>query len=153
MSTALVHSDQDHSIASRKFQEYYENELRDVGGRVPPRTIGQTLGSYRRESCRQFKRTFLPQNHPLYGVQWRGLRNDALDTLEPQLLQACVEEANNPNTVPPGEFRKIEVRNPYGQLQMTKFIGPEHFCKAMGRPGRRVVKFREVTDWHGRPVR
>jgi hypothetical protein len=103
--------------------------------------MGQTVTDYRREMCRQFKRTFLPQNHDLYRVNYRGLKNDSLQALEPQLLQACVVEANNPNTVDPGEFRKIEVRNQYGQLQMTKFIGPECFVKQMGRPGRRVTSF------------
>jgi hypothetical protein len=138
-------SEQDHFQAARRYQEYYDDVLRTVGGRAPPPTLGQTVTDYRRETCRQFKRTFLPRNHEFYRIQYRGLRNDSLQAIEPQLLQACVEEANNPNTVTPGEFRRIEVRNPYGQLQMTKFIGPECFVKQMGRPGRRVVSFNRTA--------
>src|SRR5258705_11210616 len=130
-------TDEDHFHASRKFQEYYDDYLRQVGGRAPQPVLGQTVSDYRKETCRAFKRNFLPPNHDLYQVQYRGLRNDSLEALEPQLLQACVTEANNPNTVTPGEFRKVEVRNQYGQLQMTKFVGPESFVKQMGRPGRR----------------
>jgi hypothetical protein len=143
-------NEQDHFNACRQFQEYYDNYLREVGVRAPPPTLGQTVSDYRRETCRRFKRTFLPPIHDLYQVNYRGLRNDSLQALEPQLLEACVTEANNPNTVTPGEFRKIEVRNPYGQLQMTKFIGPECFVKQMGRPGRRVVSFRTIVDPQGR---
>jgi hypothetical protein len=143
MSTAVrAPTEQQHFDACRQYQAYYDEYLREVGGRAPPPTLGQTVNDYRRETCRRFKRTFLPPIHDLYRVNYRGLRSDALSALEPQLLQACVVEANNPNTVPPGEFRKIDVRNQYGQLQMTKFIGPECFVKQMGRPGRRVVGFR-----------
>jgi hypothetical protein len=139
--TVSAPSEQQHFDAARQYQAYYDECLREVGGRAPPPTLGQTVGDYRREVCRRFKRTFLPPIHNLYQVNYRGLRSDALQVFEPQLLQACVQEANNPNIVSPGEFRKIEVRNQYGQLQMTKFIGPERFVKQMGRPGRRVVAF------------
>jgi hypothetical protein len=141
MNAHSTPTDEDHFQVARQYQEYYDNTLREVGGRAPQPILGQSATRYRKETCRAFKRNFLPPNHELYQVNYRGLKTDSLAALEPQLLQACVAEANNPNTVPPGEFRKIEVRNQYGQLQMTKFIGPESFVKAMGRPGRRVVAF------------
>jgi hypothetical protein len=102
------------------------------------------------------KRTFLPQNHPLYQVQFRGLRHDGLPVFEQQLLPAVVEEANNPAHVPPGELRKIEERDEFGQLKMTRFVGQESFVKAMGRPRRRVLSFttdRGRFDASGRPLR
>jgi hypothetical protein len=148
MSTASATTpptEQQHFDAARQYQAYYDEYLREVGGRAPSPTLGQSVNDYRRETCRTFKRTFLPPVHDLYQVNYRGLRSDALQVFEPQLLQACVQEANNPNTVTPGEFRKIEVRNQYGQLQMTKFIGPECFVKQMGRPGRRVVAFNRTA--------
>jgi hypothetical protein len=134
----------DHFNAARKFQEYYDNALREIGVRAPSPVLGQTLGEYRRETDRTLKRTCLPPNHDLYKVNYRGLKNDSLQALEPQLLKACVAEMNNPDTVTPGEFRKVEVHDPYGRVQMTKFIGPECFVKQMGRPGRRVVAFRAI---------
>ena len=133
--------EQEHFNAARRFQEYYDRTLCEIGARAPQPTLGQTVTHYRRETDRQLKRTFLPQNHPLYEVQWRGLRNDSLDALEPQLMRACIQEANNPNTVEPGDFRKVEQRNSYGIVQAIKWIGPECFVKRMGRPGRRVVAF------------
>jgi hypothetical protein len=136
MSTPEQHFD-----AARKFQAYYDETLRKVGMRAPQPTLGQTVNDYRRETLRTLKRTFLPQNHDLYQVQFRQLPADVLQVFEPQLLNACVVEANNPIHVPPGELRKIEEYDQYGQVKTIKFIGQESFVKAMGRPGRRVKSF------------
>src|SRR6516165_11445839 len=102
MSTPEQHFD-----AARKFQAYYDETLRKVGVRAPQPVLGETVNHYRRETLRTIKRTFLPQTHPLYEVQYRGLKADALDVLEPQLLETAKVEAFNPNTVTPGEFREI----------------------------------------------
>src|SRR6516165_6821066 len=136
MSTPERHFD-----AARKFQAYYDDTLRKVGMRAPQPVLGETVNHYRRETLRNLKRTFLPQNHDLYQVQFRQLEADALQVLEPQLLQACVVEANNPVHVPLGELRKVEELDEFGKLKTIKWIGQESFVKAMGRPGRRVTSF------------
>jgi len=134
-------SEQQHFDAARKFQAFYDETLRKIGARAPQPILGETVNHYRRETLRNLKRTFLPQNHDLYQVQYRELKADALQVLEPQLLQACVVEANNPAHVPPGELRKIEEFDQYGQVKTIRFVGPESFVKQMGRPGRRVKSF------------
>jgi hypothetical protein len=136
MSTPEQHFD-----AARKFQAYYDDTLRKVGMRAPEPTLGQTVNDYRRETLRTLKRTFLPPVHDLYQVQFRQLKADALQVFEPQLLSACVTEANNPAHVPLGELRKVEELDEYGKLKTIKWIGQESFVKAMGRPGRRVKSF------------
>src|SRR5262245_62740812 len=136
MSTPEQHFD-----AARKFQEFYDNALRRVGMRAPAPTLGQTVNDYRREALRTLKRTFLPQNHDLYQVQFRQLKTDALGVFEPQLLSACVTEANNPQHVPLGELRKVEELDEFGKLKTIRWIGQESFVKQMGRPGRRVKSF------------
>jgi hypothetical protein len=149
-------SPEEHLSASLKFQEYYDNALRKIGLRAPQPTLGQTVNDYRRETLRTIKRTFLPQNHPLYEVQYRGLKADALGILEPQLLNACVTEANNPIHVPPGELRKVEELDDYGKLKTIKWIGQESFVRQMMRPGRRVVSFKTdhgFVDASGRGLR
>ena len=132
---------EEHLSACLKFQEFYDNTLRKVGMRAPQPVLGTTVNDYRRETLRNLKRTFLPQTHPLYEVQFRQLKADALSVLEPQLLQACVVEAYNPQHVPVAELRKIEELDEYGKLKTIKWIGRESFVKAMGRPGRRVTSF------------
>ena len=132
---------EEHLSACLKFQEYYDNALRKVGMRAPQPVLGTTVNDYRRETLRNLKRTFLPQTHPLYEVQFRQLKADALGVLEPQLLQACVVEANNPVHVPAGELRKVEELDEYGKLKTIRWVGRESFVKEMGRPGRRVKSF------------
>jgi hypothetical protein len=147
MEGMTMATNQQHFEACQKWQKFFDDHLRDVGATAPPFIPGQTSDDYIRESCRTFKRTFLPQNHDLYRVQWRdrdGLRSDALHVLVPQLMDACKREAENPNTVTPGEFRKITRRNPYGQVTEHVFIGPESFVKRMGRPGR-LARIRNPT--------
>lgn len=146
-------TDQQHFEASRRFQEYYDATLRQVGSRAPAPSLGMTVNNYRRETLRTLKRTFLPQNHDLYQVQYRDLKADALDALEPQLLKAVAVEAVNPAHVPPGELKKIERMDEYGKVKCVEFIGQESFVKAMTRPGRRVVKFMAPADGNGRAIR
>jgi hypothetical protein len=132
---------QDHFQASRRYQEYFDSALRHVGVRAPAPVLGQSVNDYRRETLRTLKRTMLPQNHNLAQVNCRGLPTDALGAIEPQMIRACVDAANDPSTVPPGEFRQIEERDETGSLRVIRFVGPESFVKQMGRPGRRVVSF------------
>jgi len=134
-------SEQEHFDAARKFQEFYDNTLRKIGMRAPQPVLGDTVNNYRRETLRTLKRTFLPQNHELYQIQFRGLPADVLNPFEAQLLQACVVEANNPQHVPAGELRKIEELDEFGKLKTIRWIGQESFVKQMGRPGRRVKSF------------
>jgi hypothetical protein len=135
---------EEHFDASRKFQAYYDEALRRVGMRAPQPVLGQTVNDYRRETLRNLKRTFLPPAHDLYQVQYRRLEADALQVFEPQLLQACVVEANNPLHVPLGELRKVEEHDEYGKVRMIKWIGQESFVKQMMRPGR-LAKFRPLS--------
>jgi hypothetical protein len=141
-------TEQDHLNAAKQYQEYFDNALCEVGVRAPAPTLGQTVNDYRRETDRTIKRTCLPKDHPLYGINYRGLKNDSLDALEPQLLKAAVAERKNPNTVPPGEFREVNQLDPYtGRVVAKTFYGQECFVKQMGRPGRRVVNFmRSVVE-------
>ena len=134
-------SEQEHFDAARKFQAYYDDTLRKVGMRAPQPVLGQTCNDYRRETLRTLKRTFLPQVHELYKVNFRGLPADVLNPFETQLLSAVVVEANNPIHVPAGELRKIEELDEYGKLKTIRWIGQESFVKQMGRPGRRVTSF------------
>ena len=146
-------TDQQHFDAARQFQAFYDETLRRVGAKAPQPTLGQSVNDYRRETLRQLKRTFLPEAHDLYQINYRGLPSDALGVFEPQILRACVDEANNPAHVPPGELKKIERLDEYGKVRCVEFVGQESFVKQMTRPGRRVVKFLAPSDSYGRAVR
>jgi hypothetical protein len=141
-------SKEQHFDVARRWQEHFDEALAPIGMRAPPPTLGMDVDTYRKEFYRLCKKGYLPPSHELARVNYRGLAPDALDTLGPQLLQACVDEYRNPEHLQPGELRAIEVRDPQtGRVQHRDWIGREHFTKAMGRAGRRVAQF--ITD-HGR---
>jgi hypothetical protein len=140
--------------AGRVFQERADTALMPWDIRAPSPVIGQDINEYRRDLAVKLKK-LLPENHELRKVQYRALNDAALDALEPQLHAAVRAEANNPNTVPPGEFRKvIDVDQAGGKS--VRWIGQESFVKEMGRPGRHVTSFRTdqgFIDASGRPLR
>jgi hypothetical protein len=126
--------------SARIYQERYDSVLRKIGMRAPEPVIGQDPNSYRREALRTMKKQFLA-NHELGKINMRGLPDGALQAFEPQVLNAVVSEANNPNNVPLGELRQLKVLDELGQVRAIKYIGQESFVKQMGRPGRRVASF------------
>jgi hypothetical protein len=140
-------SEQQHFDAARKFQAYYDDALRDVGARIPEPVLGTSVNDYRRETLRTIKRIFLPQNHDLYKVNYRGLHADTLDIFEPQLLAAAKVEAFNPAMVPPGEFREV-VKVGADGLKIRNFIGQRSFVYDLTRPGRPTTlrQIQEAAD-------
>jgi hypothetical protein len=156
--------------SARDVQEQLDPWFRKVGLRAPLPPAGQSANHYLAEQCVFLKREFLPRNHDLYKPQYRSIRDDSatLNAFVPQLLNAVVTEAFNPhnpiNVVKGQEqaaraakegkyydgLRKIEVQDEMGVTRQIKFIGPESFVKAMGRPGRRVVSTCRPVDHSGR---
>ena len=131
---------QQHFDAMRRWQEFYQKEVEDIGLNIPSPTLGQSTNDYRRELMRLLKKTFLPPSHDLYRVNMRGLPDAALPGFEELLLPACKVEAFNPATVPRGEIREV-VKTDANGLKVRHFIGQDCFVKQMGRPGRRVKSF------------
>jgi hypothetical protein len=136
----LTHDQQKYQqSAARLYQARYEEALQPWNRRAPAPVLGQSVDHYRRETLVQMKR-LLPDTHELRHIQVKRMPSDALEVFDPQLCQACRQEAYNPNTVPPGEFRIVPEVDGNG-LKMNTFVGPESFVKQMTRPGRRVVSF------------
>jgi hypothetical protein len=150
--------EKDHFDVNRQIQEKYQNTLDQIGVRVPPPVLGQSVNEYRCEMLRQLKRTFLPQNNEYYRLNYRGLKNDsaALNALEPLALQEILVQAQNPMNVPKGEIREIKEYDRDGRHIASRFIGQDSFVKFMSRPGRRVLSFNTPTgpiDSSGRFLR
>jgi hypothetical protein len=124
---------------ARVYQERADDALSPWDLRAPAPVLGQDIDSYRRELDVKLKKQ-LPEDHKLRQVQYRALKNDALDVLEPQLYKAVRDGAFAVDTVPPGEMRRV-VKVSKDGMKMVEFIGRESFVKEMGRPGRRVKSF------------
>ena len=74
-------------------------------------------------------------------VQFRALRDDAFDVLEPHLLRDCKSTAYRADSVPPGEMRRVVEVDANGN-KIIKWIGQQSFVRDMMIPGRRVLGFR-----------
>jgi hypothetical protein len=139
---------QDHFDTCRRWQEYYDDKLRTIGMRAPSPVLGQTVADYCRKVLVQTKKAFIPRTHELRQFSLNDVRGDALAVLGPQILDAAVVEANNPQNVPKGELRKIERLDGYGKVSTIDWIGQESFVKQMSIPGRRMSIFNERTrEW------
>jgi hypothetical protein len=90
--------------------------------------IGEDVDSYRRDLAVQGKR-LLPENHKLRAVQYRSLKTDAYEVLEPQLLKAVAEYGNRNDSVPyDAPLRQVTETHDNG-MKMTKFLGQRHFVE------------------------
>jgi hypothetical protein len=140
--------------SARVYQERADNALQPWDQRAPAPVLGEDPDKYRRDLAVKLKKQ-LPDAHELRQVQYRALNDTALSAFEPQLYRAVHDEARNPNTVPPGEFRRVVNIDTNG-MKIVEFIGQESFVKAFTRPGRRVTSFRTdhgYLDSRGRPLR
>jgi hypothetical protein len=131
--------------AARVYQQRYDDALQPWDLRAPAPVLGEDIAEYRAKLAILAKHQ-LPPDHQLRKVQYRRLDSAIFDNFEPQLLRACRQEAYNPASVPPGEFRKV-VEIASDGMKIVKWIGQQSFVKDMGRSGRRVVSF--LTP-HGR---
>jgi hypothetical protein len=123
----------------RVFQERADQVFEPWGFQAPAPVLGEDHGDYRRRLAILAKKQ-LPDDHKLRQVQVRRMDDQALNMMEPQIYQACRTEAFNPNTVPPGQFRRIPYTGPDGYKEI-RFVGPRSFVHEFSRPGRRVASF------------
>ncbi len=137
--------------ACQMIQARHDAVLKQVGARAPAPIMGQSPEDYKRENLRFMKRSYLA-NHPLYKINMRGLPDDALPQFETQVLNAVPAEEYNPLNVPIGEIKQIDVLDEGGRLMRRDFVGQECFVKDMGRPGRRVVRFTQLSDPSNRAI-
>ena len=90
----MTYTDRDHLERSREYQALYDDAMREVGVRIPAPVLGQTVNEYRRKTLHAFQQATIPRNHPLHSVDFKCLQNDALQVIEPQLLQAVQGRAH-----------------------------------------------------------
>jgi hypothetical protein len=131
--------------SARVYQQRYDDALQPWDLRAPAPVLGEDIAEYRAKLAILAKHQ-LPPDHQLRKVQYRRLDSAIFDNFEPQLLRACRQEAYNPATVPPGEYRKVVELDGNG-MRMVRWVGQRSFIEDFKPPVRRVVSF--LTP-HGR---
>jgi hypothetical protein len=107
-------------------------------------TLGEDVDSYRRDLAVQGKR-LLPGDHKLRSVQYRSLKADVFNVLEPQLLKAVAEYGSRNDSVPyDAPLRQVTETSENG-TRITKFLGMRHFVEQFKAIPRRVAYFRTAV--------
>jgi hypothetical protein len=78
--------------SARVYQQRFDSAFEPWGMRAKSPVIGEDVNEYRRSLAVQGKR-LLPENHKLRAVQYRALKADIYEVLEPQLLKAVAESS------------------------------------------------------------
>jgi hypothetical protein len=110
------------------------------GFRAPAPTLGCDPDEYRRDMLVKAKK-LLPGTNRLRHVKIWDLPANALSQFEDLIYPQARAEAHRPDSVPPGELRKVHVPTANGH-EIIEWVGQQSFVVGMGRPGRGVVAFR-----------
>ena len=127
---------------ARMYQAHYDPYLQPWGTRPREPTLGESIEHYRADLAVTAKK-LLPEGHEYRKVQYRALDKEAMDVLEPQLLQAVKDHAYDNDTVPADvPLRMIIKTNPENGHKENWFIGSRSFVHDFKSPVRYVRSFR-----------
>jgi hypothetical protein len=126
-----------------QFQVKYDSVLEPLKRSAAPPQQGIGVNEYRRQSL-GFIQRFLPPDSKWRGVSLDGCKSDALNAIEPQILDEARLAATNPRMLAHTPAAKPDTLDPNIKAVtlngQTTFWG-ESFVRAMSRPGRRVAGF------------
>jgi hypothetical protein len=109
--------------------------------------MGMSVNEFRRRSLGYIQQ-FLPPDSKWRGVSLDGCMSDALNVIEPQIINEARLTAANPRWLAHTPAARLDTLDPnmrmvsmnQGGMEVHTFHG-ESFVKALSRPGRRVVSF------------
>jgi hypothetical protein len=139
------------SIA-RSYQARADAVFAEWGTRANAPVEGEDPDDYRRNQCVRLKKLLpysndrpapdLPTFRDLRSVKLWGLDRNGFEAMEPMIYRAAAVAYARDDTVPAGELREVKRVDPVTGATEIRFYGRRSFVADLGRPGRRVVKFR-----------
>jgi hypothetical protein len=125
------------------FQARYDSVLEPLKRSAAPPQQGIGVNEYRRRSL-GFIQRFLPPDSKWREVSLDGCKSDALNAIEPQILDEARQAAGNPKLLAHTPAAKPDTLDPNIRSVtlngVTTFWGVS-FVRSMSRPGRRVAGF------------
>jgi hypothetical protein len=108
--------------------------------------------------------SFLPPSSKWHNAPLDNCKSDALNAIEPQILDEARRVARNPAMLAQTPAGRPDTLDPnlrmvvakQGNTDVNLFYGDVSFVKGMARPGRRVVGFNTTSGFvncEGHPVR
>jgi hypothetical protein len=127
-----------------QFQARYDSVLEPLKRAAAPPTQGIGVNEYRRRSL-GFIQQFLPPDSKWRGVSLDGCKSDALNAIEPQILDEARLAARTPAMLAHSPAARPDSLDPNLKSVtlngVTTLHGSQSFVKSMARPGRRVAGF------------
>ena len=127
---------------TREIGAFYDDAFRSFGVETPPPVDGERPARYRRRLFDRL-RVKLPSGHSLADCRSDDLpAGQAFVNIEELLLRAAKAEGEKPSTENLPDDGTIVARTRVDDMgqKSTEFFGHELYIKAMGRPGRRVLR-------------
>jgi hypothetical protein len=119
-------------------KDAYDRALEPFKAVAPSPVVGQDdFTSYARKAG-DAARKILPEVSELKRVRFADLPQSALRNFTERMLAEVQNAAMDPETVEPGRFREITLRDADNNFVERKFIGPTSFVRDFSLPSRRV---------------
>jgi hypothetical protein len=124
----------------RVYQEAADNVFQPWGFSAPAPVLGEGGRDYQNRLA-LLAQNQLPDEHELRRLPISLMKDDAFEVMYPRFFQAAKKEVDNPDTVPPGEFRRVTQVNPENGYKEIRFVGPRSFTHDFTRIRGRVIGF------------
>ena len=127
--------------ACREIGERYDPAFMAHGTQTPQPIDDERPGKYQRRLFTRLQRR-LPDSHRLADLDAYDLPLSVLRNFEPTLIEAAMNEGNNPSPENLPEDGTMIARTRVDDMgqRRTEFYGRESFIKSMSRPGQRVLR-------------
>ena len=119
--------------ALRFYQARADDALSTWGIRAPGPVLSddpQYPEQYRRQLAYLAKKR-LPGDHELRQFQVKHCPRDVFEAVEPQIFAVCKETGHSNDSVPPGQMRMVETRDPQNGQRIINFYGQEKLCEGI----------------------
>jgi hypothetical protein len=145
---ATVDNALDRIDRAREHQAEFNDVFAEWPMEAPSILADEGVREYERRLAKLAKRQLPVSNEIRRKVQVNQLADDAFKVIKPQIYAACKEAIYDPQTVPPGQLRMLEVKDG-NRLKYRTFIGQDWFGKVDGlcRPGRHARFYQSYPGW------
>jgi hypothetical protein len=128
-------------------RDYFNSILEPFTAVVRDPRPGETVADYSRAAANQARRV-LPPASPLAKLDFREVPQSALGNLVGELKNAVSAAVYDGSTLPPGQFRTVNIRDVHGGVRETIFVGSRPFTDQFKQPSRlvRAINAPAVTN-------
>ena len=120
-------------------QENWDDVFSKLGRSAPAQRADESNIDYERRLASLGQR-YIPAGEDVAKIDFAKLPDDVVGKFSSMTQDALTRNLFRTDNMQPGELREVYTKDPNSSQVIRNFVGPDSFVKAMGLPGRRVVK-------------